>query len=387
VYEEIFYVASPPLLMFFLFILYTIYAPTFRKIGVKKREFGLLFLGSFATMFLNMPLFIYKNYFLAINVGGGLIPLILSFYLIKENELHFMKIFTGIVLVSISTYMVTKVTIHGVISYFPFYLLPPVLAFLIGMLFYFLSPESSAYSYSVSTLGVIIGGDFSHLPDIFSRPFVGSMGGAGLYDMVYFAGILSFFLSFIFVKKIKRDKRKDVIEKIRELSFLYPEGIKRIYEIDEKDLRREAKKIWKKIGIKLKKYLAGEDERMLAFLIDCMIISAASFLISIFHIFFFADFLSSFLITFSIIQLFYFFLLEYFFNATIGKAFTGIEIRKENFDKIDFMDAFTRNILRYFDMLALFYIISIIMISILPKKQRIGDIITGTIVVKSKCLK
>jgi len=39
------------------------------------------------------------------------------------------------------------------------------------------------------------------------------------------------------------------------------------------------------------------------------------------------------------------------------------------------------------DMFAFFYILSIVLIATTPKKQRIGDFITGTIVVKTKCLK
>ena len=387
-HELIFYILFPLILILALYIFFLIYYPSFDKIGIGKREVGLLFLGSISTTFLNFPIFIYKDYFLAMNIGGALIPIVLSFYLIKENSIPFYKILIGITIVSFATYMVTKVTSAGVISYFPFYLFPSILAFLLSMLFYFLSPFSCAYSYPVATIGVIIGGDFSHLPEIFEHPFIGSMGGAGLYDMVYIAGLLSFFLSFIFSRKKKIDRKGYILERIKK-DILVAEkfgksGLWKYYEMLEKEngweLRRKVNKLAKKIGYEMKNYYADEGERILAFLIDIFIISGFSFILSIFNAF--GDFLVSFIISFSIMQIFYFFILEYFFNATIGKAFFDIEIRKENFEKADFMDSFTRNILRFFDMIAFFYIISLILISITPKKQRIGDLITGTIVVR-----
>ena len=393
-YELILYILFPLLLILSLSIFYIFYSPSFKEIGIGKRELGLLFIGSLSTMFINMPIFIYKKYFLAINIGGALIPLVLSYYFIATNGLHFPKMLAGISIVSIATFMVTKVTSQGVISYFPFYLFPSILAFLISMLFYFRSPIASSYSYATATIGVIIGGDFSHLPEIFHHPFMGSIGGAGLYDMVYMAGILSFLLSFTFSKKKRRDKKEAIIQTLKEYAIVakkFGKGDDLIKKIDEirlysgRHFRKEANKLYKKIGFMLRTCYAGEDERIYAFLIDMPIIFALSIIASLLKLF--GGFFQSFVISFTVFQLFYFFLMEYFFNATIGKAFFGIEVRKENFEKIDFMDAFTRNVIRFFDMLAFFYILSLILMGVTPMKQRMGDLIAGTIVARSKCLK
>ena len=393
VYEIIFYILFPLLLMLFISIFFFIYFPSFNEIGIGKRELGLLFIGPLLTTFINLPLFIYKNYFLAINIGGALIPLIISFYLIKENEIDFQKVLAGVAIVAIATYMVTVVTNEGVISHFPFYLIPSILSFLISLLFYLPYSKSCAYSYSIATLGVIIGGDFSHLPEIFRQPFIGSMGGAGLYDMVYIAGLLSFFLSFLFIKKKRGNKKEKILEEIERYILISNdkslwEDYKTLKNLDGRAFRRKAKKIWRKISWNLRVCFATEIERMFAFFIDLIIIASLSFIICLFKIFYFFDsFETSFFISFNMMQLFYFFLLEFFFKATIGKAFFGIEVRKESFEKADFIDAFTRNILRFLDMFAFFYILSIVLIATTPKKQRIGDFITGTIVVKTKCLK
>lgn len=388
----------PLLLMLVLYLFFIVYSPSFEGIGMRRREVGLLLLGSLSTMFLNLPIFIYKNYFLAMNIGGALIPIVLSFYLMKENSMPFYKMLAGISLVAFAAYMITKVTSVGVIAYFPFYLLPSILASLIALLVYFLSPISSAYSYSISTLGVLIGGDFSHLPEIFQHPFAGSMGGAGLYDMVYLAGLLSFTISFIFTKKERRDRKEAVLKKIDKEIVLAEKFIKDkkiLLDIREdykmlneeyniKKARKIANNIIKKIGRAMKSCYADEGERIVAFMIDMVIIFCFSLASSLLH--FFGSFIYSFIISFLAYQFLYFTLLEYLFKTTIGKAFFDIEIRKEQFKKADFMDSFTRNAIRFLDMFALFYIFSIILIIMSPKKQRIGDLIAGTVVVGEKCM-
>ena len=388
----ILYALFPLLLMTFIYIFFLAYKKSFEEMFVGKREIGLLLIGSIFTASLNMPLFIYKNYFLSINVGGALIPLVISFYLMMENKLAFSKVVIGISIISIATYMVTRVTNVGVISYFPFYLFPSILAFLISHLFYFSLPKAAAYSYSTATLGVIIGGDFSHLPQIFEYPFRGAMGGAGLYDMVYIAGLLAFFLSFLLVRKKRGDAREKILRELEKYLVILNDAelwdeYRELELLDGKRFRKKAKKLWKKIGWKMRYCFSDELDRIIAFLIDSLLIFSFSFIIALFKVFYFYSFFLSFLISFAILQLLYFFLFEYFFKATLGKAYFGIEIRKENFEKADFMDAFTRNVLRFLDMLALFYILSLILISITPKKQRIGDVITGTVVVRRKCLK
>ena len=398
VIEWLLSILFPLLLMLVLYLFFIIYSPSFEEIEMRRREVGLLLLGSLSTMFLNFPIFIYKNYFLAMNIGGALIPIVLSFYLMKENNISFYKMLAGISLVAFATYMITRVTSAGVIAYFPFYLLPSILASLIASLLYFLSPVSSAYSYSISTLGVLIGGDFSHLPEIFQHPFAGSMGGAGLYDMVYLAGLLSFIISFIFVKKSRRDRKEIILKRIDKEILLAEKfvenkkillGIEEDYkmlkeEYDIKKARKIANNIIKKIGRALKNCYADEGERIVAFIIDMLIISCFSLVSALLH--FFGSFIYSFIISFFAYQFLYFTILEYLFKTTIGKAFFDMEIRNEQFKKADFMDSFTRNAIRFLDMFALFYIFSIILIIISPKKQRIGDLIAGTILVREKCM-
>jgi len=372
----------PFIFLLFLSILFVIYNETFEKIGFGKRELSLLIIGSLSTRFFDLPIFVYKNYLLALNVGGALIPIILSFYLIYRNNMRFLKLLIAVSLVSFATYMVTIVREEGVISYFPYYFLPIILSFLLALLFYYRNPSATAFAYTCSTLGVIIGGDFSHLPELFRKPFMGSMGGAGIYDLVYLSGLISFCITFPFVKKERLSKwerlKKKFERELRIASRLTGEKIPADF-LKENYTKKE-------FGIFIRKFyrnapFANLSARITAFLIDLAILSVLSLFLLIL---FFQKFgIIIFIYVLLSLQIFYFMFLEYFFGASIGKAIA--EIKVEAMDgEIDFMGAFTRNILRTLEFFLGFYLVSLLFILLTSKKQRLGDVIADTIVVREK---
>lgn len=83
-----------------------------------------------------------------------------------------------------------------------------------------------------------------------------------------------------------------------------------------------------------------------------------------------------------IIFLAYFTYLEGAKGQTIGKMVTKIKVVREDGGKIDMNQAFTRTILRIIDGL-LAYLIGAILIWRSDKKQRLGDSIAKTVVVKA----
>ena len=83
-----------------------------------------------------------------------------------------------------------------------------------------------------------------------------------------------------------------------------------------------------------------------------------------------------------IIFLAYFTYLEGSKGQTIGKMVTKIKVVGEDGGKIDMNQAFTRNILRVIDGL-LAYLIGAILIWRSDKKQRLGDRIAKTVVIKA----
>jgi uncharacterized RDD family membrane protein YckC len=84
-----------------------------------------------------------------------------------------------------------------------------------------------------------------------------------------------------------------------------------------------------------------------------------------------------------LLWLIYFTYFEGTSGQTIGKRFIHIKVIKENGSRCDLGSAIVRNLLRIIDHLPFLYILGIILIAATEKKQRLGDMLGKTIVVKA----
>ena len=84
-----------------------------------------------------------------------------------------------------------------------------------------------------------------------------------------------------------------------------------------------------------------------------------------------------------LIVLLYFVVLEGTMGATVGKKVAKIRVVQEDGKPCGIVPSLIRNILRIIDELPLLYIIGIILVSRSDKKQRLGDKIAKTVVVKA----
>jgi uncharacterized membrane protein len=129
---------------------------------------------------------------LAVNVGGALIPLALSLYLIANLDF-------GIslpILLVVVTVVVNRLArpVRGMGIGVPG-LVPPLVAALGAYLL--CTPELRApCAYIASTMGILIGADLLNLGHIrqLGAP-VASIGGAGTFDAIFLSGIIAVLLS------------------------------------------------------------------------------------------------------------------------------------------------------------------------------------------------
>ncbi|SDN83582.1 Uncharacterized membrane protein [Desulfonauticus submarinus] len=128
---------------------------------------------------------------IALNIGGGLIPLLLSIYFIFQIGV---TINLGIcfLIVAFVCYKLAR-PIAGVGIGIPF-LIPPLVTVLVTWLF---APKDIApqVAYISGTLGTLIGADVLHLldpreQDKLVSPVL-SIGGAGTFDGIFLCGILA----------------------------------------------------------------------------------------------------------------------------------------------------------------------------------------------------
>ncbi|RMD71934.1 MAG: DUF1614 domain-containing protein [Gammaproteobacteria bacterium] len=189
----------------------------FDKLGLSPTSAFLLLYGSLLGSAINLPLFTIKSEpppealpplyrgllnpplgefhgetVIAINVGGGLIPIFFSLYLLQHHPIPLLEVVLAIAIVATVSYFLSR-PIPGVGIAMPVFI-PPVTAALAALL---IDPQYSApLAYIGGTLGVLIGADLLHLKDIrhMGTPMA-SIGGAGTFDGIFITGIVAVLLA------------------------------------------------------------------------------------------------------------------------------------------------------------------------------------------------
>lgn len=128
---------------------------------------------------------------IAVNVGGALIPVMLSLYLLFKNRFYLRALIAVIVVafvVHIFAYPVRGVGISVPIF------IPPLVAALIAMILAW--RRAAPLAYIAGTMGTLIGADLLNLGRVqgLGAP-IASIGGAGTFDGVFLTGIIAVLLS------------------------------------------------------------------------------------------------------------------------------------------------------------------------------------------------
>ena len=128
---------------------------------------------------------------LAINLGGALIPLALSLFLLVKHKIY-AEAAVGVVVMSVIVYLLAR-PVPGVGIAIPT-LLPPVLAAVVALL---ISRQHAApLAYIAGSMGCLLGADVLNLYRIqeLGAP-IASIGGAGVSDGVFLTGIIAVLLA------------------------------------------------------------------------------------------------------------------------------------------------------------------------------------------------
>jgi uncharacterized membrane protein len=190
----------------------------FGKLGLSQESAYLLLLCTLVGSMINLPLLTLKGdtsgaprippellrwaffklpdftdrILIVVNVGGAVVPVAFSLYLIAHNPINMLHIAIGVAVVAFIANAISR-PIPGTGIGMPM-LIAPVAAAIIATL---LDPEQRApLAYIGGTLGVLIGADLLRLDDIrkLGRP-VASIGGAGTFDGVFITGLLAVLLA------------------------------------------------------------------------------------------------------------------------------------------------------------------------------------------------
>jgi uncharacterized membrane protein len=135
---------------------------------------------------------------ISLNVTGVLIPTGIVIFLMITRRLDYAAALISIGLVAIVGFPLTQVLDGGAYIFFPFWLIPAGIA--AGCGFFFTrnkDPETvlirgGAIAFAAGCLGMFIGGDLLHLPEMLdSGGTVLVMGAGGILDFTFLTGVVA----------------------------------------------------------------------------------------------------------------------------------------------------------------------------------------------------
>jgi uncharacterized membrane protein len=201
----------------FLLIQLGILSYAYKRIGLSPNAAMLVLLGSLFGSYVNIPLaqlpreqiqteqavdifgFQYSvpvvvdwpGTIVAINVGGAVIPILLSIYLLARNHIWIIGAIATAIIAAAVHYMARPIAGVGVTV--PIFV-PPIVTAIVALL---LSRDFAApLAYASGSLGTLIGADILNLDSINSLGApIASIGGAGTFDGIFVTGIVAVLLA------------------------------------------------------------------------------------------------------------------------------------------------------------------------------------------------
>lgn len=147
----------------------------------------------------------FHPFYLAINIGGAIVPLIVSAHLILTRHVSVSKAGIGILVVAIITYFLAQpMAGEGIVL--PFWV-SPILAVICGLILSRGYCGAPSLAYISGSMGTLLGADIMNIltPGVLpalspvrlqtSKPLVLSIGGAGVFDGIFLTGILAVLLA------------------------------------------------------------------------------------------------------------------------------------------------------------------------------------------------
>jgi uncharacterized membrane protein len=212
-----------PLIVIYLFLRLT--EAAFEEIGFDHWHATLAVFGSFIGSLINIPLYAgtissypewyitlastfapgfpttFYPFYLAINIGGAIVPLIISAHLVLARRVSPLKAGVGILAVALITYILAQpVPGEGIVLSF---WVSPILAVICSLVLLRGYCGAPSLAYISGSIGTLLGADIMNIltPGVLpalspvglqtSKSLVLSIGGAGVFDGIFLTGILA----------------------------------------------------------------------------------------------------------------------------------------------------------------------------------------------------
>ena len=215
-----------------IYALYRRRGDVFDDLGFSGRDVALLCLGSIAGWAVNVPVLVIGGTYLAVNVGGTLVPLLLVAGWVRRGKLPIFPALLGTAVVTFVAWRIVEFSPeNGIVAKFPDFFLPILAALAFGLVLSLRRPlQSVPVVYASGTLGALIGADLLHVSDIRDHFLAApentiiSIGGAGVFDMVFLAGTFAMALNLGVLALLRKRRPRPAAEAYPPRPWLVEDG-------------------------------------------------------------------------------------------------------------------------------------------------------------------
>ena len=186
----------------FVFLFYKVMSFSFRKMGIPRHLVIPALVAILIGGIFNIPIWHSGSTTVSVNVGGAIIPLLISFYLLRRAPL--LKTALAVAVVATVSGLLAEVDANkGISLHFGFLILP---ATAVSVALILAGRNAPQVAFIAGTIGAIIGVDLVHLRELIHLGAAHlSMGGRGVFDGVFTTGIISAVLAGLLWRKKEPD--------------------------------------------------------------------------------------------------------------------------------------------------------------------------------------
>lgn len=186
----------------FMFLFYKAMSFSFQKMGIPRHLVIPALVAILIGGFLNIPVWRSGSTTVAVNVGGAIVPLLISFYLLRKAPL--LKTALAVAAVATVSALLAEVDPYkGIYLRFGFLILP-FTAVSLGLIL--ARRDAPQVAFIAGTVGAVIGVDLVHLSELIQldNAYM-SVGGRGVFDGILTTGIIAAVLAGLLWRKKEID--------------------------------------------------------------------------------------------------------------------------------------------------------------------------------------
>ena len=181
----------------FVFLFYKVMSFSFRKMGIPRHLVIPALVAILVGGVFNIPIWHSGSTTVSVNVGGAIIPLLISFYLLCKAPL--LKTALAVAVVATVSSFLAKVDAQGISLHLGFLILPFTA---VSVALILTGRNAPQVAFIAGTIGAIIGVDLVHVRELIHLGAAGmSMGGRGVFDGIFTTGIISAVLAGLLWRK------------------------------------------------------------------------------------------------------------------------------------------------------------------------------------------